>query len=110
MKTSIVRTVLVVGTLLGSGIAIAADSTDSDRSSPKNFVKDSAITAKIKTKLATDHFSSLVKIHVDTDAGGIVYMTGTAKTQAAADEAIAMAKATEHVHGVHSDIRIKTDD
>jgi len=104
-----IRTVIVCGTLLGSGIALAADDHDSDRSHPKHFVKDSAITTKIKAKLMTDHFSSLVKIHVDTDADGVVYMTGTAKTQAAADEAMAMAKATEHVKSVHSDIRVKAD-
>ena len=109
MKVSMIRTVLVCGTLLGSGIALAENDQDSDRSHPKHFVKDSAITAKIKAKLLTEHFGSLVKIHVDTDANGVVYMTGTAKTQAAADEAVAMAKATEHVTSVHSDIRVKLD-
>jgi hyperosmotically inducible periplasmic protein len=109
MNSSLIKTALIVGTLLGSGVALAAEDQDSDRSHPKAFVKDSAITTKIKTKLATDHFSSLVKIHVDTDANGVVYMSGTAKTQAAADEAVAMARATEHVTGVHSDIKVKSD-
>ena len=109
MKVSMIRTVIVCGTLLGSGIAIAADDMDKDRSHPKEFVKDSAITTKIKAKLMTDHFTSLVKIHVDTDANGVVYLTGTAKTQAAADEAVSLAKGTEHVTGVHSDIQVKMD-
>lgn len=109
MRSSKIKALLVIGTLLGSGVAMAVDDQDSDRMHPKAYVKDSAITAKIKTKLATDHFSSLVKIHVDTDADGVVYLTGTAKTQAAADEAVATARSTEHVTGVHSDIRVTPD-
>lgn len=110
MASSLLKTVLIIGTLLGSGVALATDDHDSDRSHPKAFVKDSAITAKIKTKLMGDHFASLVKIHVDTDANGVVYLSGTARTQAAADEAISMARATEHVKSVHSDIKVKKDD
>ena len=110
MTSSLIKTLLIAGTLLGSGVALAANDHDSDRSHPKSFVKDSAITAKIKTKLMGDHFASLVKIHVDTDANGVVYLSGTARTQAAADEAVSMARATEHVTSVHSDIRVKKDD
>jgi hyperosmotically inducible periplasmic protein len=106
MKTSVLKIAVVAIVLFGAGTALA-DDQDSDRAHPKTFVKDSAITAKIKTKLATEHFSSLVKIHVDTDAGGVVYLSGSAKTQEAADEAVAMARATEHVTAVHNDIRIK---
>ena len=42
------------------------------------FVKDSAITTKIKTKLAADHITSLERIHVDTDKDGVVWLSGTA--------------------------------
>jgi hyperosmotically inducible protein len=39
------------------------------------FVKDSAITTKIKTKLAADHPTSLALVHVDTDKDGVVWLT-----------------------------------
>ena len=44
-------------------------------------MKDSAITAKIKAKLADEHVSSLAKVHVDTDASGMVYLSGSAETR-----------------------------
>ena len=82
---------------------------DSDRSSPKAFVKDSVITTKIKTKLAEEKMSSLVKISVDTDAKGAVSLSGTAANQAAIDKAVVIARATEGVTSVKNDITIKAD-
>jgi hyperosmotically inducible protein len=65
---------------------------------------------KIKTKLAAEHITSVARIHVDTDEDGVVWLTGSAKTQEAADNAQAIARATEGVKAVHSDIKIKQDD
>jgi len=73
-------------------------------------VKDSAITTKIKAKLAADHITSLGRIHVDTDKDGVVWLTGTARTQEAIDKAVSIAKDTEHVKSVHNDLTIKKDD
>lgn len=110
MKSSIVTSLLVLATLSAPVIAIAAGDGDSDRSHPEAFVKDSVITSKIKTKLAAEHVQSLGRIHVDTDANGVVWLRGTAKTQDAADLAVSLAKGTEGVKDVHSHITIKKDD
>jgi hyperosmotically inducible periplasmic protein len=110
MKSRIVTSVLVIATLSAPIIAIAADDADSDRSHPEAFVKDSVITSKIKTKLAADHMQSLGRIHVDTDANGVVWLRGTAKTQDAADLAVSMARETDGVKDVHSHISVKNDD
>lgn len=109
MRNKSLITLLAVGSLLGSVVAVAADS-DTDRSHPKTFVKDSAITAKIKTKLAADHLTSLGRIHVDTDKAGIVELSGSARSQEAIDQAISLAKNTDGVTDVHSRIKIKKDD
>jgi hyperosmotically inducible periplasmic protein len=109
MKTKFATTLLIVGTLLGPIAALAVDS-DSDRSNPKAFVKDSAITTEIKTKLAAEHLTSLGRIHVDTDLNGIVWLTGTARTQEGIDKAVSIARETEHVKSVHSDLKVKKDD
>ncbi|MDB6089473.1 MAG: hypothetical protein JWN85_2257, partial [Gammaproteobacteria bacterium] len=77
---------------------------------PMTFVKDSAITTSIKTKLAAEHITSLGRIHVDTDKDGIVWLTGSARTQEAVDKAASIARNTEHVKAVHNDIKIKKDD
>jgi hyperosmotically inducible periplasmic protein len=109
MKSSIVTGLLVAATLSAPIIATAEDA-DSDRSHPGAFVKDSVITSKIKTKLASEHVQSLGRIHVDTDANGVVWLRGTAKTQDAADLAVSMARETDGVKDVHSHIMVKNDD
>jgi hyperosmotically inducible protein len=73
-------------------------------------VKDSAITTEIKTKLAADHLTSLGRIHVDTDKDGAVWLTGSARSREALDRAVSIARRTEHVTSVHSDLVIKHDD
>jgi hyperosmotically inducible protein len=110
MKTNLALTILACGTLLGSVVALAGEDSDSDRSHPAAFVKDSAITVKIKTKLAAEHLTSLGRIQVDTDKDGIVWLGGSARTQEAVDKAVAIARETEGVKSVHSDITVKLDD
>ena len=46
----------------------------------------------------------------DTDKDGVVWLSGTARTQADINNAVAMARATENVRAVQSDIRIQADD
>jgi hyperosmotically inducible protein len=110
MKTSLVTSIVAFGMLVGPVAAFAAEDADLDRSHPATFVKDSAITAKIKTKLAAEHLTSVGHIHVDTDKNGVVWLTGTARSQEAVDKAVSIARETEHVKSVHSELTIKTDD
>lgn len=109
MKTQYVIPCLICGMLVGPAVALMQD-TDADRSNPTAFVKDSAITTKIKSKLAAEHITSLGHIHVDTDSNGVVWLTGTARTQEAIDKAVSIARETEGVKGVHSHIKIQKDD
>ena len=109
MKTKLVMTCLVCGMLLGPAVTMAQDS-DADRSHPKAFVKDSAVTMKIKSKLAAEHVTSMGNIHVDTDKDGVVWLSGSARTQEAIDKAVSIASQTEHVKAVRNHIKIKKDD
>ena len=88
----------------------AGDDADKDRSHPAAFVKDSAVTMKIKTKLAADHLTSAARIHVDTDADGIVWLTGTARSAAEVERAVSIARDTEHVVSVKNNLLIKQDE
>ena len=114
MKTSLAIATLVLGATLtpALGFATEAPATEAsvDRSQPVTYVKDSAITAKIKAKLASEHMSSLERIHVDTDASGKVYLSGTARSQADIDKALSIAQTTEHVTGVQNDLAVRADD
>lgn len=83
--------------------------SDNIRSDSKamTFVKDSAITAKVKAKLAADTATSAMSINVDTDQDGVVWLSGNAKTQAEADKAESIAKATEGVKSVRNNIKVE---
>jgi hyperosmotically inducible protein len=81
--------------------------SDTDRSHPGTFVKDSVITSKVKSKLAAKHMSTLTNIKVDTDANGAVWLSGKAPTKDAKDLAAMVAKDTEGVTSVHNDIVVQ---
>ena len=109
MKSTIATVALTAAGLL-AGAAIYAQDADVDRSHPKAFVKDSVITAKIKSKLAADHITSLGRIRVDTDADGVVYLSGSAHSKEAVNRAVEIARDTDGVRGVHSALVVKPDD
>jgi hyperosmotically inducible protein len=88
---------------LGAACALPA-MADSDSAAAKSYVKDSVITAKVKSKLAAKHMSTLTNISVDTDNHGVVYLSGKAPTKDASDLAAMIAKDTEGVTDVHNKI------
>jgi hyperosmotically inducible periplasmic protein len=100
----------VVAALVSPLATRAADVGEKDRTHPVAFVKDSVITTKIKTKLAAEKLSSLAKVSVDTDANGVVVLSGTARNQEAIDKAGSIARSTEGVASVQNNIKIKKDD
>lgn len=102
-------TTLVIGALLAPVWAYAEDA-DSDRKDPATYVKDSAITIKVKSKLAADKLSSLAHVSVDTDNKGAVVLTGNVRTQDEADKVVAIARATDGVTSVKNNMQIKKDD
>lgn len=78
----------------------AEDSTD------HHYVKDSVITTKVKAKLAAKHMSTLTRVKVDTDANGVVWLSGTAPTKDARDLAGMLAKDTDGVNSVNNNIEV----
>ena len=108
MNIKLAASCLVAGALMLPIAGYTADG-DSDRSSPKAFVKDSVITTKIKAELAEEKLSSLVRINVDTDNKGAVSLSGTAPSQAAADKAVTIARAVKGVTSVENHIKIAAD-
>ena len=105
MKLKLAAICFVVGAVLAP-VAFAADS-DTDRNKPTTFVKDSVITTKIKSKLAADSPASVANIRVDTDKDGIVWMSGTAKSQDEVDKALSIARSTEGVKSVHNEMKVQ---
>ena len=110
MNTKLALGCLIVAVALAPIASYSSDDADMDRSHPKAFVKDSAITTKIKTKLAAEHLTSLARISVDTDASGIVWLSGNARSQEEIDKTVSIARGTEGVVSVKNNLKIKKDD
>ncbi len=100
MKTVAVVALAVMGAI-GVPVLYAADP---DAPYPGMYVKDSAITAKVKTKLVAKGPTTLTNVQVDTDRDGIVWLSGTVPTKEAGDRAERIAKETDGVRGVHNAI------
>ncbi|HEY2529930.1 MAG TPA: BON domain-containing protein [Xanthobacteraceae bacterium] len=92
---------------LGVACAPLAMADEPTGTESHHFIKDSAITTKVKAKLAAKHMSTLTRIKVDTDADGVVWLSGRAPTRDASDLAAMIAKNTEGVNSVHNDITIE---
>ncbi|PKO92952.1 MAG: transporter [Betaproteobacteria bacterium HGW-Betaproteobacteria-1] len=95
---------MLVSALLFPVVGYSAE-TDSD-GAMMTYVKDSAITAKVKAKLASDSTTSAMKITVETDNSGTVWLAGTAKSKEESDKASAITKATDGVKSVKNQIKI----
>jgi hyperosmotically inducible periplasmic protein len=88
-------------------MSAGADTVSGDASTAGTYVKNSAITTKVKAKLAEKHISTLTKISVDTDKNGVVWLSGTAPTKDAKDLAAMITKDTDGVTGVHNNIVVQ---
>jgi hyperosmotically inducible protein len=108
MKSKFSVACLLVGSLLVPMSAAYADD-DIDQSHPVNFIKDSAITTAIKSKLAAEHLKSLKNIKVDTDDHGVVWLSGSASTQMQVDRAGELARQTDGVKAVKNHIIVRAD-
>lgn len=69
-------------------------------------VSDSAITTKVKTKLAADTRTSAIKIEVET-VNGVVTLTGAVPTAAEKAAAGEIARATEDVKSVTNNLAVQ---
>ena len=66
---------------------------------------DAGITTNVKTKLAADADVSAYQVDVDT-RNGVVTLTGVVETQAAKDQALAIARDTDGVRDVIDQVRV----
>jgi len=102
---------LILASMLAASIVsvpmVLADDESAPPDSSHHFVKDSVITTKVKSKLAAKHMSTLTSIKVDTDANGVVWLSGKAPTKDAVDLAEMIAKNTDGVSSVHNDVVVQ---
>lgn len=101
MKTNL-KTLLVLGALV---MPLSTFAADGDPVSTK--LGDTVITTKVKAEFAKDKTVSASDIKVETDSSGLVQLSGTAKTQAEADQAVKIAKNVKGVTSVKNDIVVQ---
>jgi osmotically-inducible protein OsmY len=89
---------------------IASGAPDTASSQAPVVVKDSSIKSSIKAQYASDTFKGLSHIDVDVDHHGIVSLEGKVPSKEAADRAVSIARATEGVREVKSELKVKIDD
>ncbi len=101
MKTNL-KNILLIGAL---AMPVAAFAAEGDPVSTK--LSDSVITTKVKAEFAKDKAVHATTVKVDTDANGVVTLSGTAKTKAEAEKAESIAKGVKGVTSVKNDITVE---
>src|SRR5688572_17719237 len=98
MKANL-KSILLIGAL---AMPVAVFAAEGDPVSTK--LSDSVITTKVKAEFAKDKAVHATTVKVDTDANGVVTLSGTAKTKAEAEKAESIAKGVKGVTSVKNDI------
>jgi hyperosmotically inducible protein len=96
---------LALVALLLTGTAVSTVACSSTRST-ESQISDAEITASVKTRLAADPDVAAIDIDVDT-LEGVVTLNGVVKTASERDEAVKLARGTEHVRRVVNNLKIE---
>ena len=105
-KRRLLAASLATVTLAGLA-ACASDSTPNERRSAGEFTDDAALTAKVKSAIATDAGAkTAASVNVETYRG-VVQLTGFVDSDDQASRAVSAAKKVQGVRSVKNDIRIK---
>jgi hyperosmotically inducible periplasmic protein len=87
------------GAAIGEKVAVGANQAE-------HALEDSALTAKIKSKMALDDSVKALDINVDT-TGGVVTLRGSVHSQAERTRAVQLARETKGVTSVNDRLEIR---
>jgi hyperosmotically inducible periplasmic protein len=96
---------LVIAIAVASGVTGCAVTKGQETTG--QYVDDSTITSRVKTRFAKDPTVSAMRIHVDT-MKGVVQLTGTAKSDTERDQAAQIASAVPGVKEVQNNIKVES--
>ena len=111
LKMKTITVALGTAVLLGAGVTAHAESTTPSGSKEKSgsvgqYVDDATITARVKSKFASDSTVSATRIKVDT-VKGIVELSGNVSSEAEREQAITLARAVPDVRGVRNNLTLQ---
>ena len=99
---------LIVAVALALCACASSDRQDETKRTTTEFTSDAALTAKVKSAIATDVGArTAAAINIETYRG-VVQLTGFVGTPDQASKAEAAAKKVEGVRSVKNDVRIKS--
>jgi osmotically-inducible protein OsmY len=101
MNRSITASLLVLGVLAQAGCAVT-----SGRSSAGQYVDDTAITARVKSRFADDPQVAATRIGVETFKG-TVQLSGYAVSEAERLRAVQLARSVPDVRDVRNDVLVR---
>ncbi|MDQ3186402.1 MAG: BON domain-containing protein [Pseudomonadota bacterium] len=105
MKTTkLAASCFVIGLLLTPAAGYSGDK-DGRHSNAGEF-KDSAITTKIRAKMAADKHVSATDVNVNTDKDEVVVLSGTARSQSEINQAISISRSVDGVTKVINHIKL----
>lgn len=113
MKQILALSCLAMGAVLLSAGSLAATETGQAPASPaaaapsSPAAQDSTLAAKIKAEMAAQHLASLSSISVDSDAGGVVTLSGYALSQDDIDKTLSIVRGTAGVTSVNNSLAVK---
>lgn len=102
MNIKFSRALIIVGALLAPILSYAADTTTD---TPKEYLSDATITAKVKASFAEDKLVKGRNISVRTDKG-VVDLTGTVNSTNESDRATTLATNVKAVKAVHNNLKV----
>lgn len=105
-KRKLLAASFAAAALAGLG-ACASSSEDRSRRSAGEYTDDAALTAKVKTAIATDAGAkTAAAVNVETYRG-VVQLTGFVDSDDQVNRAVSAAKKVQGVRSVKNDIRLK---
>ena len=87
-------------------VSVVGCSSTPQKEGTGEYVDDSVITTKVKAAILNEPMLKVAEINVETFKG-VVQLSGFVSSQAAADKAVALARAVSGVKGVTNDMRLK---
>ena len=104
MRTWLVAAVAALA--LGLGACASSENSGAQRSAGE-FTDDAALTAKVKTAIATDAGAKTAAVVNVETYRGVVQLTGFVDSDDQASRAVSAAKKVQGVRSVKNDIRLK---
>lgn len=99
---------IALALMLGASVALTAGcSVARNQETLEEYVDGAAVTAEVKAKLANDPQTSAANINVKTIDGGVVQLSGFAKSETERNQAGMVARSVKGVTKVINDLVVK---